>query len=855
MSFFRRLMNQVRSDRLSNDIERELEFHIAERADELMAGGMTEAAAWREARRRFGNHAIQKERTRAVDLHGWLDTLSADVRYAMRALRGSPAFAVVAVLSLGLGIGANTAIFSLIDVVMLKTLPVQSPEELVRVTDEGSRNAIWTNPLWEEVRRQQDVFSHVFAYGSDRFNLAYGGEADLVEANWVSGDFFTALGIQPAAGRLLTAADDVRGCPGTVVLSHAFWQNAHGGDRSIIGTTISLSGKAFQVIGVTEPGFFGMVIGKSVPLYVPLCANAVMTGSENTLNHRSMWWLRVVGRAKPGISQEAMRIRLAQLAPTIYAAAAPDRGSAAMRAEFLQRKLDIAGAANGFSPLRQDYGRALLVLMAVVAMVLMIACANVANLLLARAAARQREIAVRLAIGAGRVRIVRQLLTESVLLSLLGAAAGVLFAFWGSRLLVSLLSTSEEPVWLNLSPSLRVLGFTIAVATVTGVLFGLIPAWRASRVDPHAIIKAHTRTVVRGGSRFAVGKALVAGQIALSLVLVVAAALLMGSFRRLVEADTGFNRSGVLLASVSLRYTSASPEGRNAVFQDLLDRARALPGVRAAAVSSITPVSGSYWNEEIAVDGYSAKTAEDGLIWMNEVTDDYFRTLGIRRLHGRDFNATDVRGSPPVAVVSRTLARRFFGTENVVGRYYRTKNGDDLSPPVLIIGVVEDTKYRSVREEMPATAYLALTQAQPTSSRQFALFGGGAATSLIPGMTAMAEQVDPRISLRFTTMQRQLAETMTRERLLATLSGFFGVLALLLATIGLYGVISYNVSQRRNEIGVRIALGSARSRTLRLILGEVSLILAAGLLAGGVVAFFSTRLVATFLFGLSHPIR
>jgi putative ABC transport system permease protein len=851
MSFFRRLLNQVRADRLSDDIERELEFHVAERADELMAGGMSEAAAWREARRRFGNHAAQKEQTRAMDLHGWLDTLSADVRYALRALRGSPAFAAVAVLSLGLGIGANTAIFSLIDVVMLKTLPVRAPEELVRITDEGTRDAIWTNPLWEEIRRQQDVFSHVFTFGSESFNLAQGGEANLVEANWVSGDFFTGLGVNPAAGRLFTAADDVRGCPGTVVLSHSFWQNSYGGDRSIIGQTISLSGKPFQVIGVAEPSFFGVVVGKSIQLYVPLCANKVITGSDDVLNHRSMWWLRIVGRPKPGISEEAVRTRLAQLAPTVYAAAAPDRGSAEQRAEFLQRKLGIAGVSNGFSSLRSDYSRALIVLMSVVAMVLMIACANVANLLLARAASRQREIAVRLAIGAGRVRIVRQLLTESVLLSLLGAVAGVMFAFWGSRLLVNLLSTSDEPVWLNLSPSARVLGFTIAVATITGVLFGLLPAWRSSRVDPNGIIKAHARTVVRGGSHFGIGKALVSGQIALSLVLVVAAALLLGSFRRLADEDTGFNRSGVLLGSVSLRYTGTAPEARSALFQNLLERARALPGVRAAAISSITPISGGYWNEEIAVAGYTAKTSEDGLIWMNEVSDGYFRTLGIRVLQGRDFNATDVQGGPTVAVVSRTLARKFFGTENVVGRSYRTRDGDDLSPPFLIIGVVEDTKYRSIREEMQPTAYLALSQIKPTSSLQFLLFTSGPPANLIPSVTAMAEQVNPRISLRFTTLERQLAETVTRERLLATLSGFFGVLALLLATIGLYGVISYNVSQRRNEIGVRIALGSARARILRLILGEVGVILAVGLVIGGVVAWFSARLVATLLYGVS----
>ena len=852
MAWFNRLLNALHGERLSSDIDRELAFHITEKTDELKARGFSDEAALHEARRRFGNYTNQKEQTRAVNLHGWLDTLMADLRYAFRALRKSPTFAFVAIASLALGIGANTAIFSLLDAVILKSLPVRAPNELLRVVEKGSDFGVFTNPLWEELRNRQDVFSHAFAYGSAEFNLAKGGETDPVSGAFVSGDFFNTLGVAPAAGRLLTIADDRRGCAPVAVLSHAFWRRRFAGDPAIAGKLISLNGKDFQVIGVSAPSFPGVEVGSAMDVYAPICAQAVIAESEVQLDARSTWWLRVIGRIKPGLTSEQVGARLAQMSPVVFGATIPTIGGARNRAEYAKRTFDVKPGGAGYSMLRREYSRGLVALMIVVATVLLIACANVANLLLARATARQREIAVRLAIGAGRARIVRQLLTESLLLSLLGASVGVAFAVWGNRLLVTLLSTRGNPIWLDLGVNIRVLGFAIGTALFTGCLFGLAPAWRSTRIDPHAIIKANARSIVRGDSRFGLAKALVAVQIALSLVLVVAATLLLGTFRRLATLDRGFRAEPVLLASVNLRDTEMKPEERKVVFTTLLEQARALPGVIATAMSDITPLSGASWNEMIVVDGFTPKSDMDAIAWMNQVSAGYFAALGTRLLQGRDFDAQDTPGSMPVAIITETFARHFFGDRNPIGKTYRTDMGDQKSAPVEIIGVVQDVKYNSLREARESIAYVASSQrVGAPNSQAFAITIDGNPRSIMPVFADLVKQVHPRASIRFTRLTEQVGESITRERLLATLSGFFGALALLLAIIGLYGVISYTMARRRNEIGIRIALGSARNRILRLVLSEVAQIVGLGLAVGTGLVLASTRLIAALLYGVT----
>ena len=846
MGLFRRFANLLRPNGLSRDIEREMAFHMAEKTDDLMASGMREVDARREARRRFGNPSFQKERTRDVDVMTWLESLLADIRYAFRALRASPAFALVTIASLGLGIGANTAIFSLINAVVLKTLPVSHPEELVQVTEaDQAEGAVFTNPIWEQVRDRQDMFSGVFAYGRSSFNLSSGGEVRRADGYWVSGDFFSTLGVRPEVGRLITKADDFRGCPPVAVLSYGFWQNEYGGVPSVIGKTISLERTPHVIVGVADPSFYGMDVGRSMSVYIPLCL-------RKNLDHRSNWFLFVIGRPKPGVAMSQLLPRLAQLSAPVFAATIPERWGAKEKAEYAKNLLSARPAPNGLSSIRRQYSLALNVLMVVVGLVLLIACANVANLLLARAAVRSREMAIRLAIGAARRRLVRQLLTESVLLAGLGAMAGVVFAKWGAQVLVRVLSGGQFAVSLDLAVDSRVLGFTLVVAVVTGILFGLAPAWRSTRVDPQLTLKANGRGVVEGQTRFTFGKALVVGQIALSLVLVIGAGLLLGSFRRLTAFDPGFRREGVLIVSANLSNAGYTPATYGTARRELLARFRGLPGVQSASASQVTPLSGDSWNDYVKVDGYVEKSREDALVYFNEVTDGYFATLGTPIVAGRDFDERDVPKGQAVVIVNESMARKFYGNASPIGKNLRLVTHDSAGPPIEVVGVVRDAKYQTLREETLPTAYLATNQVEQAGPyTQFALRTVGPASSLAAGVKSTVAEMNRAIALDLKPLSDQVDATIVRDRLLATLSAFFGGLALLLAMVGLYGTLSYNVARRRNEIGIRIALGAAQSRVMRLVLGEVSRMVVIGIALGAVVALASTRWVKSFLYGLT----
>jgi putative ABC transport system permease protein len=856
MALYQRFVNLMRSERLSRDLEREMAFHLSERADELVAGGLSEPEARREAQRRFGNRTLQKERMRDADVLVWLESLAADLRYAARALRASPGFALVAILSLGLGIGANTAIFSLIDAVMLKSLPVSRPEELVQVTI-GEDDTL-TNPIWEQLRERKDLFSSVFAFsgnGQPMFDLASGGESRRVPGAWVSGGFFAGLGVRPAAGRLLRPADDVRGCPAVAVLSYGFWQSRYGGEAAAVGKTISLDGHPFAILGVAGPAFFGVDVGRSPQVYAPLCAEAIVRGPRSMLDNRGAWLFNIFGRPLPGVTAEQLRARLAAISPAVFAATLPADFDAEGQREYLKNTLRFKEAAKGLSELRIGYRGALFILMGVVGLVLLIACANVANLLLARATVRRREIAVRLSIGAGRRRLVRQLLTESVLLSVLGAALGIPFAHWGSRLLVGFFSTRRNPTWLDLSIDGRMLAFTIAVATATGILFGLAPAWQATEIDPQAAMKENGRGIVEGSSRFSLGKALVIAQVALSLVLVAVAGLLLGSFRKLATLDPGFRSAGVLLVTMDLRNAHAGAGPRDASYRETrqtLDRLRALPGVRSASASQLTPVSGMGWNDKILVDGYSPQKPRDSIVWFNAVSDGFFSTLGTRIVLGREFDGREGPGSPKVAVINEATARKFFHGASPLGKSFRVQEGNHTAAPVEIVGVVADAKYRSLREETALTAYLPMSQQEePAPSYSFELRTDGPMPALVPDVRKLLGRESHGASYALTPLPAQVDESLTRERLLATLSGFFGGLALLLAAIGLYGTVAYSVARRRHEIAIRLTLGALRTRVLRMVLGEVGWMVAVGVGLGLLLALATTRWLASFLFGLT----
>jgi putative ABC transport system permease protein len=850
MSWLGRLWNHLRDGAVSKEITREMRFHLAERADDLVASGMAPDAAQREARRRFGSLAYQGERTRERDLFGWLDSLIGDVRYAFRALRTAPAFATVAILSLALGIGANTAVFSVINALVLRSLPVNHPEELVAVI-RGEGGMIFTNPLWEAIRDRQDMFSGVFATGMTNFNLTTGGEARRVDASMVSGDYFATLGVRPVAGRLIARADDYRGCPGVAVLSEGFWSSHYSADPGVIGKSILLDGHPYDIIGVSDGRFFGVSVGQRPQLFVPLCTEKIFRGANSQLDERSSWFLEIVGRPKPGLTRAQIEARFATLAPDIIESTIPPHWPAEGLKYYRSAKFRVDGAARGFSFVRDTYAKALYVLMAIVGLVLLIACANVANLLLARATVRRREMAVRVALGAGRARLARQLITESLLLSSIGAVLGIAFAVWGSRLLVRLLSRGDEGVSLDLGVDPRILLFTIGIATLTGLLFGLVPAWRAGRVDPQAAMKAQGRGVAEGHSRFAMGKALVVAQVALSLVLIVGAGLLIGSWRKLATVDPGFRSEGVLLVQSDIRNTNTPPELRLALHQQMIDAVRRLPGVQSASGSQITPVGGSTWNDEFRTESFTAKSDKDRMAWVNPVSDGYFRTLDIPILAGRDFDTRDTPTSSKVAIVNEAMAKRFFATPSPVGQHFQKQQGDGWSEPIEVVGVVGTTKYRSMRDSAQPIVYFPRAQESPKAQEMaIEVRGTGGTRGLVPSITKALAGINPRITLDITTLERQLAESLTVSRAIAMLSGFFGALAVLLATIGLYGVMAYTVARRRNEIGVRIALGAEQSRVVRMVLGEVAAIVIAGVVVGVALSLGVTRLVTSFLYGM-----
>ena len=795
-----------------------------------------------------------------------LDAIVQDLRYALRGLRRSPGFASTAILSVALGIGANTAIFSLIDGVILKSLPVRHPEELIQVMMGKQTYARFSNPTWEHLRDRQDVFSGVFAYGRWDFNLASGGEARSVNGVYVSGQYFDTLGVRAVLGRTLAPADDTRGCAGSAVLSYGFWQSEYGGRTDILGKTISIDRHPIEIVGVTVPGFNGTEVGASADVMLPLCAVTLIgSGYPHMIetNFYPVGWLQVIGRLKPAVSAGQATARLKTLAPQIYKAAFDEHGleneggrqlGPEDRDRYLSQTFDSQPAANGVSYLRRQYRVALMILMVMVGVVLLIACANVANLLLARGAARQREIAIRMAVGGGRGRLIRQLLTESLLLSVIGAILGVLFAAWGARLLARFL---DAP--LDLALDLRVFAFTASVAVLTGLLFGMAPAWRGTRVDPQSAMKANARGVIEG-AKLSLGKVLVAAQVALSLLLVVGAGLMLSTFWKLISLDAGFERGPVLLVSADLKSGNYQRERWSGVYQGMLNQLRAIPCVHSASVSAITPVCHCRWAGEVEVDGYTPKSLDDAMASFNNVSDQYFETLGTTMVAGRDFNRHDTSTSLKVAIVSKSFAQKYFGAANPVGQHFRVHEGRGAQyawsiagGTIEIVGVVKDAKYSSLRDAPSPFVFIPWSQGGvPGPLTSFELrAAGGSPAELIAGVKSAIASINRDVSLEFKTLSAKVDSSIERETLLATLSGFFGGLALVLAMIGLYGVMSYNVVRRQNEMGIRIALGAEPRQVLRMVMGELAVLIGIGLIVGLVAALASTRLVASFLYGVT----
>ncbi|HEV3220619.1 MAG TPA: ABC transporter permease [Candidatus Acidoferrales bacterium] len=838
------------------ELNEEIQGHLTLAAREAMDSGKKHSDAQSAARRELGNEGRVRELTREMWGWRWLENLVQDVRYGLRILRRSPVVTAVAILSLALGIGANTAIFSLLNAVVLRMLPVQEPERLVRVMRLAPRakepTGSFTNPIWEQVRDQQDVFSGVFAWSDRQFDLAQGGESHFADGIYVSGDYFNALGVRPAEGRLLSTSDDRRGCPGAAVLSYGFWQQQYGGDENVVGQVVRLNGNSFQIIGVSQRNFFGTMVGSRFDVAIPICAEPIMNKQRSMLDIRDSWWLSIMGRLKPGWTPQGAEARLKVLAPQIYGAVVPPDYTDDQQARFRMLSFAATPAANGISSLRRQYSRPLAILMVVAGFVLLIACANIASLMLARAAARRRELAVRLAVGASRSRLIRQLLTECLILSCAGAFMGVLFARWGASLLVRFISTSRDTVFLDLSIDTRMLVFTIAIAFVCALLFGVLPAFRSTKVSLSDSMKGSEGEHSERRKSFSGVRWVVSSQVALSLVLLVAAGLFIGTFRNLVTRDIGFERSNVLIVQTNMQ-KSGIPQDRRAATADLmLEKIRAIPGVVSASQSVMTPVSNFQWDSYIYAVGEKEQKGDDADAMFNYVSPGYFQTLRQPILAGRDFDAHDTAASMKVAIVNRVLARKFFNNDDPVGRSFTIDAGrNGRSAPVEIVGITKDAAYDDLRHDFPPTAFFPITQVEEDAgSPNIEIHTSAGVPGLMESIRGIVAGINPAISLQFRTLEQQVDDSVAQERLLATLSGFFGGLALLLAVIGLYGVLAYLVTQRQKEIGIRMALGAAAGSILRLVLRDVAILLAVGIAAGSILAVATTRFAQKLLFGL-----
>jgi putative ABC transport system permease protein len=845
--------------KLHAKFDSEVRFHVEQQTADNIAAGMPPDEARRRALAQFGGNLFVKEETRDARGTHFIDTLFQDIHFAFRILRKTPLITGIALISLALGIGANTAIFSLVDAVMLRMLPVKNPEQLALIKFRRASSAHLsqsaTNPIWEQVRDHQNAFSGVIAWSPETFDLADGGEVNDIHGVYASGDYFNVLGVRPASGRLLSPADDVRGCPGVAVLGYGFWQSRYAGAQSAIGSFIHLNGFAFPVVGVAQAGFFGAEIGRPFDVAIPICAEAILDGKDSMLDDRSSWWLQMMGRLKPGVSVEQADARMKVLSPQLFGAVVPQDWPAKYQDTFRKYTFAIlpgATGTGGIYGLREQYTRPLEILMFVVGLVLLIACANIASLLLARSAARQKEIAVRLSLGASRGRLIRQVFTESIVLSGAGAILGVFFARWGSALPIRFVSTNEVPVFLDLQIDGRVLAFTIAIAVLCGLLFGILPALRSTRVDALYAMKEGQAQATGGRSQSFTARWIVAAQVALSLILLVGTGLFIRTFTNLMTLNAGFDRNNVLLIGTNVHKAGLPEPALAPLYGQMLAKLQALPGVVSASQCWMTPLSGREWNEDVTVPGYQPPSGVEPLVYLNWVTPDFFSTMRTSVLAGRTFEQRDSATSAHVIVINELLAQTYFPGQNSIGKHLTFPGVMFNGAPLEIVGVVQNAKYDSLDQDFVATAYIPLAQAgRVAEETAFEIRTAMAPGALIPAVRDAIGNVNKLASLQFTTLKQEADDSVAQEHLMAVLSGFFGGLALLLTAIGLYGVMAYVVTQRTHEIGIRMALGAQRSSILRLVMRDAAIVLVAGISAGLLGSIWITRLVRQLLFGLT----
>jgi predicted permease len=850
VSFLRRILfrlsNAFRSGRAERELTREIAAHLTLLQDEFQRRGMSAEAARVAAHRAFGGVEQAKEHHRDARSFRWLDDARRDLGYGFRMLRRTPGFAVVAVLTLALGIGANTAIFSLADAVLLRTLPVRAADRLVAldvITLRGEQNNV-SYPLFEQLRNERGAFSGVFAAldGVNHVDMTgpeAAGEAEPVTVQLVSGEYFSVLGAGVIAGRTFDTEDDRKGSPHALaVLNFDFWTRRFAANPAIIGRDVILKNQPFTVVGVTSPGFFGESVGRSPDIWVPLTWQPRLDRGMSLLDRPNVGWLRVMGRLRPGMTREQAAASLGVSLARIKADPADlgkfTRGVATIR---------VSDGSQGLEGFRERFSLPLRILAGVVGVVLLVACANVSCLLLARATARRREVAIRLAIGAGRRRLVRQFLAESALLVSLGGALGLLLAWWGSRVLLVLASSDAAPIPIDVVPNARTLTFTFIASLATVLLCGLAPALSATRVDAGTSLKQATA----GRARGTLSSLLVVVQVALSLLLLMGAGLMVQTLRNLRALDLGFAAGSVIQVRIMPESSGYTPQQLPELSHRLTERLSGIPGVASVTMAHSGFAGGMSRTCCIAVEGHTFEPGEDRQVRTMGVVPGYFRTIGLSLLLGRDFAAQDVPDqTSKVAIVNEAFGRRYFGRGSPIGKRLGWGDPPKLSYDIEIVGLAGNARYSDLREEPKPLIYF------PTSNARFLLIhAAGKPQALVATIRREITSLDHNLEFGIRPVSEDIERTLVREKLLAKLSSFFGALAAILAGLGIYGVMAYAVAGRTHEIGIRIAIGARRLSLLRAEMGSALRLVAAGLVIGLPGSLGAARLIEHQLFGVS----
>jgi putative ABC transport system permease protein len=835
--FAARMRGLVFRGRLDRELDAELQFHLEMQAEDNARAGMDLRNARDAAARSFGGVEQIKERHRERRSFAGIESIFRDLHYALRTMRGNPGFTATAVLSLALGIGANTAIFSLIDAILLRSLPVGHPERLVQIVlpvSGGRPTQAFSYPLVRDLAARAGIFEGLAGFSPERFETADGTRT---LGAYVSGGYFATLRLVPIAGRLLTEADDHSGEPPVAVISDGYWARRFGRDPRAIGQSIRIEHGSATIVGVSPPGFEGMDVAQPADITLAIAATAQLEPGYRTQTLGYNYYGRqIVARLRDDVpiaqARSEAQAKLAVVWPQAVRAATPYGNKA-----LLAAKPELLPAGNGWTDLRPQFQKPLLVLMGIAGAVLLIACANLANLLLARSTARQREIAVRLAIGAGRGRVVRQLLTESVLLAVTGAVFGLAIAWLGSRFLVELLSSAQRiPITLDVAPNAHILLFASLAAVATTLLFGLAPAFRATAQGPAGALKDNAAHFTRRQGWLA--SALVIAQVSLSLLLLIGAGVFIRTLLNLKNLDAGFRRDGVLIAEITAPAGFKGPQ-LNAFFRELPDRARRLPGVVSVGLSDNTPLRGLFIRQEVRIPG--RPPGEYAL--RDRLGPGYFETLRTPLLQGRDFTFDDSRTAPGVVIVNQAFVREFFPSGNALGQHVNV--GEDLE----IVGIVGDVRSKSLREPGSPAMYCSMFQG-PLSTNF---------TDLVVRSSGSLSQLAAELRREFSLTDRtavhaldeQVEKTLIQERLMASLAGAFGALALILAMVGLYGLLAYTVSRRTHEVGIRMALGAKQSQVLWMVIKDALALLAAGAALGIPLAWPLSRLVSSLAFGLT----